>query len=72
MRLADGALSEYADMSSIATWHCNDMVLSADGRAYVGNFGYDHYNEPEEKPRIWCASTRTALCTLRRAAVSKR
>ena len=49
MRLAEGALSEYADMSSIATWHCNDMVLSADGRAYVGNFGYDHYNEPEEK-----------------------
>ena len=49
MRLADGALSEYADMSSIATWHCNDMVVSADGRAYVGNFGYDHYNEPEEK-----------------------
>ena len=34
---------------SIATWHCNDMVVSADGRAYVGNFGYDHYSEPEEK-----------------------
>ena len=49
MRLADGYLTEHADMSSIATWHCNDMVVSADGRAYVGNFGYDHYSEPEEK-----------------------
>lgn len=49
LQLADGALSEYADMSSIATWHCNDMVVSGDGRAYVGNFGYDHYSEQEEK-----------------------
>ncbi|PPR61152.1 MAG: hypothetical protein CFH10_01260 [Alphaproteobacteria bacterium MarineAlpha4_Bin2] len=49
MRLSNGALTEYADMSSIAAWHCNDMVVSADGRAYVGNFGYDHYNDPEEK-----------------------
>ena len=50
MRLADGDLSVYAELSPIATWHCNDMVVSADGRAYVGNFGYDHYTEPEEKP----------------------
>ena len=49
MRLAGGNLTEHADMSSIAAWHCNDMVVSADGRAYVGNFGYDHYSEPEEK-----------------------
>lgn len=49
MRLADGNLTEHADMSSIAAWHCNDMVVSADGHAYVGNFGYDHYSEPEEK-----------------------
>ena len=50
MRLADGDLSEYADLSSVANWHCNDMVVSADGYAYVGNFGYDHYNEPDEVP----------------------
>ena len=49
MHLSNGTLTEYADMSSIAAWHCNDMVVSADGRAYVGNFGYDHYNDPEEK-----------------------
>ena len=45
---ADNKSSEYADLSQIATWHCNDMVVSADGRAYVGNFGYDHYNNSEE------------------------
>lgn len=50
MRLAEGVLSEYADLSAFAHWHCNDMVVSAEGRAYVGNFGYDHYSEPDEKP----------------------
>lgn len=49
LRLADGALTEYADLSSVAGYHCNDMVVSAEGRAYVGNFGYNHYEEPEEK-----------------------
>ena len=49
MRLAGGTLAEYADLSPLANWHCNDMVVAADGRAWVGNFGYDHYNEPEEK-----------------------
>ncbi|MGH0036047.1 MAG: SMP-30/gluconolactonase/LRE family protein [Myxococcota bacterium] len=32
---------EVADLSGIATWHCNDMVVDAEGRAYVGNFGFD-------------------------------
>ena len=36
-----GALSEYADLSAIATFHCNDMVVDNQGRAYVGNFGFD-------------------------------
>ena len=27
--------------SGLATFHCNDMVVAADGRAYVGNFGFD-------------------------------
>jgi sugar lactone lactonase YvrE len=40
-READGTLVQHADLSSIATFHCNDMVVDADGRAYVGNFGYD-------------------------------
>ena len=40
-RRADGALSVHADLSSIATFHCNDMVVDLAGRAYVGNFGFD-------------------------------
>ena len=37
----DGSLAEHADLSDIATFHCNDMVVDAHGRAYVGNFGFD-------------------------------
>jgi sugar lactone lactonase YvrE len=37
----DGTLHTHADLSHLATWHCNDMVVDALGRAYVGNFGFD-------------------------------
>ena len=37
----DGTLVEHADLSDIAAWHCNDMVVDARGNAYVGNFGFD-------------------------------
>ncbi len=37
----DGRLVEYADLSSIATHHCNDMIVDRHGNAYVGNFGFD-------------------------------
>lgn len=40
-RELSGELVEHADLSHIATWHCNDMVVDKAGRAYVGNFGYD-------------------------------
>ncbi|MDE2487628.1 MAG: SMP-30/gluconolactonase/LRE family protein, partial [Alphaproteobacteria bacterium] len=40
-RSADGRISTLADLSGLATWHCNDMVVDAAGRAYVGNFGFD-------------------------------
>jgi sugar lactone lactonase YvrE len=47
LRLAPGGpvdgLVEVADLSPFATWHCNDMVVDREGRAYVGNFGYDMY-----------------------------
>ncbi len=36
-----GTLVEHADLSELAAWHCNDMVVSATGNAYVGNFGFD-------------------------------
>jgi sugar lactone lactonase YvrE len=40
-RTPDGQLRLHADLGGIATWHCNDMVVDAQGRAYVGNFGFD-------------------------------
>ena len=41
MRLDSDGLKVHADLSSIATWHCNDMIVDDRGRAYVGNFGFD-------------------------------
>jgi sugar lactone lactonase YvrE len=41
LRLEDGALVEHADLSRLAPFHLNDMVVDARGRAYVGNFGFD-------------------------------
>jgi sugar lactone lactonase YvrE len=41
LRLEAGGLVEHADLSALATYHCNDMVVDAQGRAYVGNFGSD-------------------------------
>ena len=41
LRLDQGRLALHADLSEIATFHCNDMVVDAEGRAYVGNFGFD-------------------------------
>ena len=38
----EGALVLHADLSSVATGHCNDMVVDAAGNAYVGNFGFDY------------------------------
>jgi sugar lactone lactonase YvrE len=40
-RSPDGRLSTHGDISAIATSDANDMVVAADGTAYVGNFGSD-------------------------------
>ncbi|HMM76578.1 MAG TPA: SMP-30/gluconolactonase/LRE family protein [Gammaproteobacteria bacterium] len=41
LRYANGKLERLADLSPWATGDCNDMVTDAQGRCYVGNFGYD-------------------------------
>ncbi len=48
--LEDGALHLYADLSELASFHCNDMLLDHQGRAYVGNFGFDLHGGEERKP----------------------
>ncbi len=40
-RELDGEVVVHADLSDIATFHVNDMVVDEHGRAYAGNFGYD-------------------------------
>ena len=49
LRLDPEGLHEVADLSKLADFHCNDMVVDAHGRAYVGNFGFDLH--AQEKPR---------------------
>jgi sugar lactone lactonase YvrE len=41
LRVDSGSLVEVADLSRFAPFHCNDMVVDHQGRAYVGNFGFD-------------------------------
>jgi sugar lactone lactonase YvrE len=35
-----------ADCSALAAFRSNDMVVDSQGRAYVGNFGFDIFTEP--------------------------
>jgi sugar lactone lactonase YvrE len=52
LRVDGGKPRVVAELSSLATGPCNDMVVDAAGRAYVGNFGFDrHRGEP---PRTTC------------------
>jgi sugar lactone lactonase YvrE len=51
-RLDAGKLVKVADLSAMASGFCNDMVVDAQGRAYVGNFGYDRH--AGEEPRTTC------------------
>jgi len=40
-RSMDGRIGVHADLHAIAAFDCNDMVVDAAGRAFVGNFGFD-------------------------------
>ncbi len=46
----DGRAEEVADLSDVAPFHCNDMVVDARGNAYVGNFGFD-LHDPDADQR---------------------
>ena len=41
LRMEKSGLVPHADLSALAPFHCNDMVVDSAGRAYVGNFGFD-------------------------------
>jgi sugar lactone lactonase YvrE len=50
----DGSVREHADLSKVVNHGINDMVVDAAGRAYVGQFGYEHSEGrmPEASPII--------------------
>ncbi|MAE94710.1 MAG: SMP-30/gluconolactonase/LRE family protein [Planctomycetota bacterium] len=41
LRQEGEGLTLHADLSDLASFHCNDMVVDVQGGAYVGNFGFD-------------------------------
>lgn len=51
-REANGSLVEHADLSALAPFHCNDMVVDATGRAFVGNFGFDLHGGATPVPTV--------------------
>lgn len=40
-RSKDGVVTEHADLNALVSHNCNDMLVDEQGRAYVGNFGFD-------------------------------
>ena len=66
LAFADGSLRRVADLSALAGGLCNDMVIDAADRAYVGNFGYDRH--AGEAPRSTCLIRVDADGSLHRAA----
>lgn len=50
LAVRDGRTEEVADLSALASFHCNDMVVDARGNAYVGNFGFD-LHDPDADQR---------------------
>jgi sugar lactone lactonase YvrE len=45
----NNSLTEVADLSQLAGFHCNDMVVDDHGNAYIGNFGFNTYSGEELK-----------------------
>jgi sugar lactone lactonase YvrE len=52
LRLEGDTLVEVADLSGHAPWHLNDMVVDPEGRAYVGNLGWDDETDPVVVPTV--------------------
>lgn len=54
LRLDPDGLTEHADLNGLASHNLNDMVVDGQGRAYVGNFGFDPFagDEPRDAELI--------------------
>lgn len=47
LRLRDGQLTTHADLAPYTDFLCNDLLVDGQGRAYVGNFGWDTADGPD-------------------------
>ncbi|MGE0730080.1 MAG: SMP-30/gluconolactonase/LRE family protein [Acidimicrobiia bacterium] len=61
---ADGALATVADLSGLVTGPCNDMVVDAAGRAYIGNFGFDRHRGEAERTTVLVRVDPDGTCTV--------
>jgi sugar lactone lactonase YvrE len=52
LAFGDGRERVVADLSALATGPCNDMVVDTQGRAYVGNFGFDRHQGEEPRAAV--------------------
>ncbi len=50
LRLENGRLACHAELGPLVTGMTNDMVVDAQGRAYVGNFGFDLFGGEDFRP----------------------
>lgn len=50
LRLDHGGLTLLADLGPHISWDPNDMVVDREGRAYVGNFGFDLFKSEPPRP----------------------
>ncbi len=49
-RHSGGTVSEHADLTDQSRGHLNDMVVDREGRAFVGDFGFDLMGGADPKP----------------------
>lgn len=49
LRLDSNGLAVAADLSSLAVGNCNDLVVDAQGRAYVGDWGFTEFDPKAPK-----------------------
>lgn len=54
LKLVNDKLELHADLSGLTGGDVNDMVTDAQGRSYVGNFGYDLFSGAEQQPASLC------------------
>ena len=58
-RTPAGEVSVHADLSAYCNGHLNDIVVDSQGRALVGEFGFDLMGGADLKPAACCASIQT-------------